>query len=407
MKRGKDWPKPIIVSHKGRKLGAAERAGKYTVGLVHMALNALILFFLVVLLVYAVFALWDSKQLYNAGSSAQYESYKPSDDLTFPGFDGLCQLNEDVFGWLTVYGTEIDYPVVQGEDNNEYLSKSAEGHFSLAGAVFLDSRSEKDFSDFMSIIMGHHMEQSAMFGDLDKFDDKSFFDSHQYGNLYYEGTDHGIEFFAYKLVDAYDSDNFMTSLTPGTDAAQQYLDSLLADAKYTRDIGVTKNDHIVMLYTCSEALTNGRYLLIGRITPESFADPFQEEQIVNTGGGITGLGLKDRIEQLPLWMQIELPLIGVLIACLILLIIFWIFRKEKVTIYFDERYDMRPGGLGTKIAAAKAAEAAEAAAAEDKNPEDAAIGESLAEEPGEKAAGDSAEQPEEAKAETEQGPASE
>ena len=67
-------------------------------------------------------------------------------------------LNPDVCGWLTIDGTHIDYPLVQGATNMDYINRDVYGEFSLSGAVFLDSRSKADFSDGYSIVYAHHME---------------------------------------------------------------------------------------------------------------------------------------------------------------------------------------------------------------------------------------------------------
>ncbi|MCG4817374.1 class B sortase, partial [Collinsella aerofaciens] len=72
-------------------------------------------------------------------------------------FEQLKELNPEVFGWLTVYGTNIDYPVTQGKDNWKYVNTNALGEYSLSGAIFLDYTNRKDFQDFNSILYGHHM----------------------------------------------------------------------------------------------------------------------------------------------------------------------------------------------------------------------------------------------------------
>jgi SrtB family sortase len=64
----------------------------------------------------------------------------------------------DLVGFLTVEGTNIDYPVMQGIDNSHYLNTDPFGAYSLSGSIFLDSRSSPDFSDEYSVIYGHHMD---------------------------------------------------------------------------------------------------------------------------------------------------------------------------------------------------------------------------------------------------------
>ena len=85
-------------------------------------------------------------------------------------------------GWLTVDGTNIDYPVMQGKDNNSYLNTDPFGNYSLTGSIFLDSRSSPDFSDEYSVVYGHHMDYGKMFGALDDFLNEKYLKQHSSGS---------------------------------------------------------------------------------------------------------------------------------------------------------------------------------------------------------------------------------
>ena len=74
-------------------------------------------------------------------------------------------------------------PVMQGKDNYEYLNKDPYGEFSLSGSIFLDARNDLDFEDDYSLIYGHHMEKGAMFGALDDFQDRAYFDQRRSGTI--------------------------------------------------------------------------------------------------------------------------------------------------------------------------------------------------------------------------------
>ena len=157
---------------------------------------SVITFFLLMFL-YASWSIYDAQRIFSGADTTVYETYKPESDVDdSPTFQELVAINPDVLGWITVYGTGIDYPLVQGETNDSYINTSVEKKFSLSGSIFLDSANEPDFSDFNTIIHGHHMEKHEMFGDLDLFREKAFFDSHEYGNIYYGGKNHGLQFFA-------------------------------------------------------------------------------------------------------------------------------------------------------------------------------------------------------------------
>jgi sortase B len=128
------------------------------------------------------------------------------------------------------------------------------------------------------------MAKKAMFGDIGDFQDWSMFDTRRYGNIYFDGKDHGIEFFIFIHTDAYD--NMVFSPAVQEEDRQDYLDDLMSKAIHQRDIGVTTQDHILLLSTCSSSSTNGRDILIGRITDEVFDDSFAQTDKHNSKNGI-------------------------------------------------------------------------------------------------------------------------
>lgn len=229
------------------------------------AINLALLAAITVLLAFAAYALWDSEQIYQVANKAQYSAYKPSAENKGKSFKELQAINGEIFAWLSVYDTNIDYPVAQGPDNIKYINTNAEGLYSLSGAIFLDCANSGGFTDFNSLLYGHHMEKKAMFGEIGYFADREVFDSHRYGNLFFDEEDHEIEFFAFVHTDAYDGDVFNANVK-GESQRQAYIDDLLAKSIHKRDIEVTTDDHIILLSTCSSASTNGRDILVGRIT---------------------------------------------------------------------------------------------------------------------------------------------
>ena len=102
-------------------------------------------------------------------------------------FDALKKINPDVVSWITIPGTNIDYPLLQGKDNNQYLHKDMEGRDSAAGAIFLDHGDKADLSSRHNIIYGHHMKNGTMFKDIVKYKDQQYFDDHQDIILSYPG----------------------------------------------------------------------------------------------------------------------------------------------------------------------------------------------------------------------------
>ncbi|TBX12246.1 class B sortase [Clostridium perfringens] len=226
--------------------------------------NILIILCFLPILLYGVYAVWDSKQIYHHADASLYEIYRPASEDKL-SFEALQKINPEVFGWLIVKGTHVNYPLVQSSNNSKYINTDAKGEFSLSGSLFLDSRNKKNFSDMNNIIYGHNMEKRAMFGELKDFGDKEFFEKHKYGELYYEDKWHKIEFFAFLNADAYDPILYNTVMH-GSNDCKRYLDYVRGKAKQFRILPFQEEEHFVALSTCTSTSTNGRHILIGRIT---------------------------------------------------------------------------------------------------------------------------------------------
>ena len=289
----------------------AEVIGRKAIKLVNSLLNIVVLIIVILLTAFAGYALWDSNHLHKAADKSTYAIYKPSQEDEGKSFLALQAINPEVIAWLSVYGTNIDYPVTQGSSNMKYVNTSAEGLYSLSGSIFLDCRNSNDFSDFNSILYGHHMAKQVMFGEIGDFSDRKIFDSHRYGNLYFGGKDHGIEFFAFVHTDAYDSSVF----TPNMQGAQreEYLYSLYAKTMHKRDVCVTAEDRIILLSTCSSRSTNGRDILVGRITDEVYDDL--------SPSAASSVGIRQTDAGVPHSNEKKIPVLKILLVIILVIVI--------------------------------------------------------------------------------------
>ena len=86
----------------------------------------------------------------------------------------LQQVNSDVIGWIAIPGTEISYPLVQGTDNDYYLTHTWNQNSSAVGAIFMDCRCSADFSGFNTIVYGHRMNNGSMFAALKHYQKAGF-----------------------------------------------------------------------------------------------------------------------------------------------------------------------------------------------------------------------------------------
>ncbi len=114
----------------------------------------------------------------------------------------MKELSSDAVGWIRMDDSKIDYPIMQTNNNTKYLNIDPYGDYNIAGSIFLDFRNASDFSDQYNILYGHHMENNYMFGALDLWEDKEYFDTHRDGVLILDGVEYKLNAFAFVVVKA-------------------------------------------------------------------------------------------------------------------------------------------------------------------------------------------------------------
>lgn len=257
-----------------------EREATKVVLFLNQILDIVFMTGIVMLLLIAAYTMWDSHMVYTNASPEKYEVYRPTADNTV-SFEELQKCNEDVFGWITIYGTNIDYPVVQGVDNHEYLNKGPMKDYSLSGSIFEDFRHRKDLSSFNNLFYGHHMAEGMMFGDIDRFESEAFFNSHRYGCIYFNGQTKGLEIFAFLHGDAADESLFAPPLVSET-SRKNYLEIIQKHSVHSLDIEVSTSDRLVVLTTCAMGERTDRNLLVAKITDEVHEDSYPKKQDIKS-----------------------------------------------------------------------------------------------------------------------------
>jgi sortase B len=182
----------------------------------------------------------------------------------------LSNLNEDYLGWLTVYGTQVDLPVVLGADNEFYLNHDFYGEESSYGTLFADCLTDRSETGNL-LIYGHHMKNGSMFGSLTDFTDEDFFRENSV--VRWEQAD-GIsyyEIFAVLVIPGYEEaeDYLPIRSYQGVqdgDRQTELLQTLKNRAIWWRDLSFYRSDRFLFLVTCDYTRENGRLLLCGRLT---------------------------------------------------------------------------------------------------------------------------------------------
>ena len=173
----------------------------------------------------------------------------------------LAAINPDYRAWITVYDTNIDYPVMQGGDDLYYASHDVYKETSLSGSIYLAAANSPDFSDNYNLLYGHHMDNGAMFGDLDKFMDADFFDAHRKAVLVTDDAVYDLYIFALVETDAYEQ----TIYNAGNKDLAELL-AYVASHYLQYDTGVQIGEKVIALSTCASSATNGRLVLLATMT---------------------------------------------------------------------------------------------------------------------------------------------
>lgn len=220
--------------------------------------------------------MWDYQVAKSAYTNISEKTAKV-DPKQFTGvvdWKALKKVNPDVQGWLYQKGTVINYPVVQGTDNDTYLHTRFDKQWSGGGTLFVDYRMEKDFKGFNSIIYGHHMKDGSMFRSIRGYTkEEGYYDKHKTLEL---ATPHGnyhLVVFSAFITKATDENTY--KMTYNEAEKQAYIDRAWEQSELpiTRDsVDVTKDDRLVTLSTCAYDYEEARYIVMCKMVPWTKAE---------------------------------------------------------------------------------------------------------------------------------------
>lgn len=184
-------------------------------------------------------------------------------------FEELQAVNPDVYAWITVPGTDIDYPILQhASDNSYYLMHNIDGSYGYPGCIYTENMNSKDFTDNNTVIYGHNMKNGSMFAQLHKYEDPDFFDANREVLIYLPDEVLHYTIFAAHI---YDDRHLLYSFDfADPEVYQKYLDSIFStrdmSANIDKDITVTTDDQIITLVTCIGSQPNNRLLVQAVLT---------------------------------------------------------------------------------------------------------------------------------------------
>lgn len=165
----------------------------------------------------------------------------------------------DAIGWLYIPDTAINYPLMQGNDNDYYLHHAYDGSKLTAGSIFLDYRCENRLLNPLNVVYGHNMKNGSMFAGLLKYGDTAYLDEHRYGWLATESIVYRIDFFSLAKADREDA------IYDGSQPITDWMPRLRSLSIICNEMTYTEADQFISLSTCSYEFKNARTVLTGKL----------------------------------------------------------------------------------------------------------------------------------------------
>lgn len=177
----------------------------------------------------------------------------------------LVESNSDFVGWISVDGTQINYPVMQSRDKPDYyLNHSFEKEFSRFGVPYLDSACAIGRSNNL-IVYGHHMNDGSMFAELVKYKEPEFWLEHQFIEFNtLDAKDRYVVISAF----AFDTNNEEFNYTHYTDMDEdrfaEYIREVKSRSIYDIAVNAEYDDELLTLSTCEYSHVNGRFVVVAK-----------------------------------------------------------------------------------------------------------------------------------------------
>lgn len=191
-------------------------------------------------------------------------------------FEGLWEVNPEIYAWLRVPDTNIDYPVLQHmeDDQSYYLTRDIYGKSNQAGSIYTEYYNSRDFQEPNTVLYGHNMKNGSMFHNVRYFADREYFDEHE--ELYIYLPDKILK---YQIIACYEYDDrhLLGSFDFHDEAVfAEYLEDIMNPrsmyAMIREGVELTTEDKLVTLSTCVANKPNNRRLLQAVLVEEIEAE---------------------------------------------------------------------------------------------------------------------------------------
>lgn len=183
-------------------------------------------------------------------------------------FVELREINEDIYAWINIDGTQVDYPVLQSLTDNKYLDTNLDGSSGYPGCIYSNVCNSKEFDDYITILYGHNMKSGEMFGSLHNFEDEDFFQNTETFTVETEEASFIYRVYASvlyndKLIPAY----YDVKCSSGRDAFLESLEEYRGNSSthFRDEMEISGEDKVLVLSVCVGGQENKRYLIVSKL----------------------------------------------------------------------------------------------------------------------------------------------
>ncbi len=179
-------------------------------------------------------------------------------------WDALAEENEDIYAWIYIPNTQVDYPILQHPTENDYyLSHNLDGSSGYPGCIYTQLLNGKEFRDANTVLYGHNMKNGTMFGSLHEYEDNTFFEENPYVYIYTPDKVLVYEIFAACTFS--DAHLLYTYDCTKEEEFREYVDDLTGvrdmNSHVRSDVDVSYGDFILTMSTCIRNQPTQRWLV--------------------------------------------------------------------------------------------------------------------------------------------------
>ena len=188
-----------------------------------------------------------------------------NDDDGYMQLAGAKEINSDIIGWVKIFDTSINHPVLYSGDNDTYLSINYKKEYSAGGSAFVDYRNNK-FNDAYTVVYGHRMSDGMMFSDITRYTDEDYFKQHLTGKLWTDDATYDLQILGFGIfnvgeVNIYDVDILKSDSNL---AFSEVSKSFMYRSGYEFETG----DKLILLSTCDNAGRHKRDVLLAKLAKQ-------------------------------------------------------------------------------------------------------------------------------------------